>query len=49
MNLGLFLSKKTSSDDPNQKIGKAKKPWFILGFLAAAAIVTWALWAKGSD
>lgn len=21
--------------------GKAKRPWFILGFLAAAAIVTW--------
>ena len=22
-------------------LGKAKRPWFILGFLAAAALVTW--------
>jgi uncharacterized integral membrane protein (TIGR00698 family) len=29
--------------DPNQtgETGKAKRPWFILGFLIAAALVTW--------
>ena len=44
--VGFFLAKKISSDDPNQQVGKAKKPWFILGFLAAAAIATWVPWAK---
>jgi uncharacterized integral membrane protein (TIGR00698 family) len=27
--------------DKSSEAGKAKKPWFILGFLIAAAIVTW--------
>jgi len=27
--------------NPNAPAGKAKRPWFILGFLAAAALVTW--------
>ncbi len=27
--------------DPDAPAGKAKRPWFILGFLAAAAFVTW--------
>ena len=27
--------------DATATVGKAKRPWFILGFLAAAALVTW--------
>ncbi len=27
--------------NPDAPAGKAKRPWFILGFLAAAAVVTW--------
>jgi len=27
--------------NPDAPAGKAKRPWFILGFLAAAALVTW--------
>jgi uncharacterized integral membrane protein (TIGR00698 family) len=31
----------TTSHDPTQPVPKAKRPWFILGFIAAAALVTW--------
>lgn len=45
--VAFFIEKKLKkSQDPNQIVGKAKKPWFILGFLAAAAIATWVPWAK---
>jgi uncharacterized integral membrane protein (TIGR00698 family) len=34
--------------DAKAGVGKAKRPWFILGFLAAAAVVTWILALKPS-
>lgn len=45
--VAFFIEKKLKKfQNPNQIVGKAKKPWFILGFLAAAAIATWVPWAK---
>jgi len=35
--IGFFWNRR----DPAQAAGKIKRPWFILGFLAAAALVTW--------
>jgi uncharacterized integral membrane protein (TIGR00698 family) len=45
--MAFFIQKKIkNSQYPNQIVGKTKKPWFILGFLGAAAIATWVPWAK---
>lgn len=41
--VGFLLANKLSNSNSSVK---AKKPWFILGFLAAAAIATWVPWAK---
>lgn len=45
---GLIYNRKTSAGTVSDEVGapkagavKAKKPWFILGFLLAAALVTW--------
>jgi uncharacterized membrane protein YadS len=32
---------RSRGEKQSQQTGKAKRPWFILGFLIAAAIVTW--------
>ncbi|MBX9836932.1 MAG: putative sulfate exporter family transporter [Silvanigrellaceae bacterium] len=41
--VGFLLAKKLNDSNSNVK---AQKPWFILGFLATAAIATWVPWAK---
>ncbi|MFS4458041.1 YeiH family protein [Bdellovibrio sp. HCB2-146] len=38
--IGILWARKNKSQDAGAA-GKAKKPWFILGFLAMAALVTW--------
>lgn len=38
--IGILWARRNKSEDAGAA-GKAKKPWFILGFLAMAALVTW--------
>lgn len=41
MLIGFVRARQERSDANTAAAGKAKKPWFILGFLMAAALVTW--------
>lgn len=44
--IGLLFAKKYALNNTGEPLEKAKKPWFILGFLLTAAIATWVPWAK---
>lgn len=41
MLIGFIRSKQKNQSDKEENNQKAKRPWFILGFIIAAALVTW--------